>query len=156
MDGPNALTKVHLYALCLYNCISLFIDPVPQCVAIDITVKKGSKIDPTLETKFGAELNDKIDLKDLLPTKQGIVSVTCDEGISNITITFNSITAVKEFHDNFRYEDIRTFVNQLFEQPKVQKIFGNAGYSIYVDVNFSMPEAECKGLPEPDKNILNI
>ena len=119
-------------------------------------LKKSSKIDPTLETKFGAELNDKINLKDLIPTKQGVVSVTCDEDKSNITITFNSITAVKEFQDKFRYEGIRTFVNQLFEQPKVQKIFGNAGYSIYVDVNFSMPEAECKGLPEPGKNMLNI
>ena len=132
METPNALTKVHFYALCFYNCISLLIDPVPQCVAIDITVKKGSKIDPTLESKFGAEINDKIDLKDFLPTKQGVVSVTCDEGKSDITITFNSVTVVKEFHDKFRYEDIRTFVNQLFEQPKVQKIFGNAGYSIYM------------------------
>ncbi|VDI59631.1 Hypothetical predicted protein [Mytilus galloprovincialis] len=121
----------------------------PQCVIVDITVKKGTKVDHVMEDKFSAQLNDKnLNLKTLL-AKEGVTSVTCDQGKSSITIAFSNIAAVKEFHEQFRYEDIRTFVNKLFEEAKIQKLFGNASFNIYVDVIFSIPEVECKGLPEP-------
>lgn len=102
-----------------------------------------------MEDKFSSQLNDKnLNLKTLL-AKEDEASVTCDQGKSSITIAFSNIAAVKECHDQFRYEDIRTFVNKLFEEVKVQKVFGNASFNIYVDVIFSIPEVECKGLPEP-------
>ncbi|CAC5363387.1 TTN [Mytilus coruscus] len=121
----------------------------PQCVIVDLTVKKGTKVDHVMEDKFSSQMNDKnFNLKTLL-AKEGVASVTCDQGKSSITIAFSNIAAVKEFHDQFRYEDIKTFVNKLFEEVKIQKVFGNASFNIYVDVIFSIPEVECKGLPEP-------
>ena len=115
-----------------------------------MTVKRDTKVDAAMELKFSQQLNDKMDLKAIL-SKPGVSSIKCDEGKSTLTISFDSLNAVKEFHNQFRYEDIKIFIDRLFEEPKVTKVFGNAGYSVYVDVSFSIPEVECHGLPEPGK-----